>query len=134
MQVALLSGVDAEGIQGVLKSKAHDGVHLNNALKLVTIRKEKGKERQGIALPGGPYIPSIDGPGDPSKCVPCLLACTSQGVLEWSRAAMWSHVERQGQRQAATPGCGCSVGHASPGFRLPSGDAAGQVARAVHYC
>ena len=66
-QVALLSGLDDEAVKGVIKSKAHDGVHLNNALKLITIRKEKGKERQGIALPGGPYIPSVDGAGDPSK-------------------------------------------------------------------
>ena len=66
-QVALISGLDGASVTGVLKSKHHDGTHLNNALKVVTIRKEKGKERQGISLPGGSVIPDIDGTGDLSK-------------------------------------------------------------------
>ena len=66
-QVALISGLDEASVKGVLKSKHHDGTHLNNALKVVTIRKEKGKERQGISLPGGSVIPEIDGAGDLSK-------------------------------------------------------------------
>ena len=60
LQVALLSGLDAEGLKKL--SSPRDGDHhLNKLLRVLTVRIESGKDRSGIALVGGPHDPKVDG-------------------------------------------------------------------------
>ena len=60
LQVALLSGLDADG-QKKLNSTKDGDHHLNKMLRLLTVRTESGRDRSGIALVGGPHDPKIDG-------------------------------------------------------------------------
>ena len=60
MQVALLSGLDADGQKKLNSSKDSDH-HLNKLLRLLTVRTESGRDRSGIALVGGPHDPKLDG-------------------------------------------------------------------------
>ena len=60
VQVALLSGLDAEGLKKLNSTK--DGeTHLNKLLRVLTVRTESGRDRSGIALVGGPHDPKADG-------------------------------------------------------------------------
>lgn len=60
MQVALLSGLDADG-QKKLNSTKDSDHHLNKLLRVLTVRTDSGRERSGIALVGGPHDPKADG-------------------------------------------------------------------------
>ena len=76
MQVALLSGLDADG-QKKLNSTKDSDHHLNKLLRVLTVRTDSGRERSGIALVGGPHDPKADGSATqryspPSCCCHCI--------------------------------------------------------------
>ena len=80
MQVALLSGLDADA-QKKLNSSKDSNHHLNKLLRILTVRTESGRERSGIALVGGPHDPKADGSATqryPPE--PCLVLCKSHSV------------------------------------------------------
>ena len=81
MQVALLSGLDADA-QKKLNSSKDSNHHLNKLLRILTVRTESGRDRSGIALVGGPHDPKADGSATQRYTPePCLVLCKSHSVL-----------------------------------------------------
>jgi len=82
MQVALLSGLDADA-QKKLNSSKDSNHHLNKLLRILTVRTESGRERSGIALVGGPHDPKADGSATqrytPEPCLSHTLCRCSAG-------------------------------------------------------
>ncbi len=94
MQVALLSGLDADA-QKKLSSSKDSNHHLNKLLRILTVRTESGRDRSGIALVGGPHDPKADGSATqryPPE--PCLVLCKSTLSVAAVQGAptMWPHL------------------------------------------